>query len=188
MTTLTFSDLTGLKTEAGSSWGWFVALGAALVALGAAAFFNLPAATVVSVYTIGILMIAGAVAQLVAAFVVRTGSRFWLLLAGALLYAVAGVLVVGNPLLGAQTLTLALAISLIFSGGSRVAWSVALRALPGWGWMTLSGVATILAGVIFIAGWPADTVYLLGMILALDLTFQGVTAIGLGFALRRIEK
>jgi len=184
MATLTSSEIrAGSKT--GSAWGWFIAVGVTCIALGAIAFFNLPTATTVSVYAIGILMLVGAAAQLAAAFAAASWSGFWLLLAGALLYGVAGGLVVANPSLGAKALTLALAFSLIFSGATRIAWSLMLRMLPGWGWMTGSGVISVLTGIVFIAGWPADTVYLLGMILAIDLTFQGATAIGLGIALRQ---
>jgi uncharacterized membrane protein HdeD (DUF308 family) len=56
--------------------------------------------------------------------------------------------------------------------------------LPGWGWITASGVVTLITGIVFVAGWPADTLYLLGVILAVDLTFQGAMAIGCGFALK----
>ena len=49
-------------------------------------------------------------------------------------------------------------------------------------------MVTLLAGLAFVAGWPADTVYLLGMILAVDLTFQGAMAIGCGIALKQFAK
>jgi uncharacterized membrane protein HdeD (DUF308 family) len=168
-------------------WGWLVAFGVALVALGAAAFYNLPTATLVSVYAIGILMLIAAFARLAAAFLVRSWGGLWLLL-DALLYGAAGVLAIVNPTLGAKALTLALAFSLIFSGATRIAWSLALQPLSGWGWMTVSGIVSVLAGIVFIAGWPADTVYLLGMVIAVDLTFQGVTSIGWGLALKEITK
>ncbi len=43
---------------------------------------------------------------------------------------------------------------------------------------------TILAGIIFAIGWPANTVFLLGLVLAIDLTFQGFSDIGFGLALK----
>lgn len=62
------------------------------------------------------------------------------------------------------------------------------RSLPGGGWISASGIVGVIAGIALIAGCPADTVWLLGMVLAVDLTFQGATAIGLGFALKQITK
>jgi uncharacterized membrane protein HdeD (DUF308 family) len=70
----------------------------------------------------------------------------------------------------------------------RIWWSMVLRSLPGWGWSTASGIVSVVAGIVLIAGWPADTVWLLGMVLAVDLTFQGATAIGLGIALKDLTK
>ncbi|HUP05706.1 MAG TPA: DUF308 domain-containing protein, partial [Caldimonas sp.] len=100
-------------------------------------------------------------------------------------YFVAGALTIANPKLAAEVLTLMLAFSLMFSGVMRVWWSVQLRVVPGWGWITVSGVVSILAGLAFVAGWPADTVYLLGMVLAFDLLFQGLSAVALGFTLKQ---
>lgn len=46
----------------------------------------------------------------------------------------------------------------------------------------------MIAGIVFVAGWPTNSVWLLGMVLAVDLTFQGATAIGWGLALKEITK
>lgn len=186
VTTLTTtSNLFATKTSA-PSWGWLVAFGVALIAFGGIAFFNLPVATAASVLAIGVLMLIGASLQLVASFFARSWSGFGLALVSAVLYGVAGALTIANPLLAAEVLTLMLAFSLIFSGATRIWWSAMLRPLPGWGWITASGIVSILAGIVFIAGWPANTVYLLGMVLAFDLTFQGITAVALGFTLKSV--
>jgi uncharacterized membrane protein HdeD (DUF308 family) len=47
-----------------------------------------------------------------------------------------------------------------------------------------SGVVSVLAGVVFVLGWPVNSLWLLGMVLAIDLTFQGVCAIAFGLALK----
>jgi len=189
MTTLTGSHIDTDTTKAGigSAWGWFIALGVVLIALGALAFFNLPAATAASVYAIGIFMLVGAGAQLGTAFLVRSGGGFGLLLS-ALLYGLAGILTVANPMLAAKAFTLMLGLALIFSGVMRIGWSMVLRSLRGWGWLTASGIVSVIAGIVFTAGWPTNSVWLLGMILAVDLTFQGATAIGWGLALKEIAK
>jgi uncharacterized membrane protein HdeD (DUF308 family) len=189
MTTLT-SPHTGTAAgrEIGSGWGWFVALGVALIVLGGLAFANLPTATAVSVYTIGILMLIGSAGQLAASFFARTAGNFWMLLLSAVLYGVAGGVTVANPTLAATALTVLLGCSLLVSGGSRIWFSFALSPLPGWGWITASGIVTALAGVVILAGWPSDTPYLLGMVLAFDLCFQGGMTIGWGFALKELTK
>lgn len=188
MTTLTGTGIDGARRDIGSQWGWFLAMGVALVVLGVLAFFNLPTATKVSVYTIGILMLLGAGAQLATAFVARGAGSFVMLLLSAILYGVAGYFTFANPDLAAKAYTVVLAATMIASGALRIGWSLALRALGGWGWSLASGVVSIIAGAMFLAQWPADATWLLGMVLAVDLTFQGAMAVGFGLALREIAK
>jgi uncharacterized membrane protein HdeD (DUF308 family) len=62
------SDLAAMKAELGSKWGWFVALGVVLLVLGILALGNLLVATLTSVFFVGIMMILGAIAQVIHAF------------------------------------------------------------------------------------------------------------------------
>lgn len=169
---------------AGSLWIWFVVLGAAMIVLGVLAFLNLPTATAASVYMMGIFMLIGAVAQVVHAFEIRHWAGFVILLLSSILFGVAGYLAFANPSLAAQAMTLVLALAWIASGIMRTWWSFLLRALPGWGWLTFSGIVTALAGAVFLGGWPANSAWLLGVALSVDLVFQGVSAISFGTALK----
>ena len=65
----------------GRQWGWFVALGVLFIIFGAIALANVFLATVVSVYVVGILLLAGGIMQVVHSFSVRTwgGFFFWLI-------------------------------------------------------------------------------------------------------------
>jgi uncharacterized membrane protein HdeD (DUF308 family) len=173
-----------LFSEARSKWSWFIALGVALLILGAVAFANLLVATFVSVVSMGAIMTVGAVAQIVMAFRVKTWSGFLLWWLSGLLYGAAGVLTIYNPLLAAGVLTLILAFALLFSGAMRVSVGVRSRPATGWIWAVASGVMSILVGIIIMLRWPADTLLLLGLVLAIDLTFQGVASLMFGIALR----
>lgn len=183
-TTQSGFELASVEAEVRSKWGWFVALGAALLALGLLAFGNLLAATLASVFFVGATMLVGAAFQLIHASRVKGWGEFFLWLLSALLFGGAGVLALANPALAAATLTLLLAVSLIASGAVRIWSGVRLRPWSGWGWIAASGVVSILAGVVFALGWPVNSPWLLGMMLAIDLTFQGVAAIGFGLTLR----
>lgn len=169
------------------AWGWFVALGVGLLCLGGLAFANLSIATVVSVLYVGILVAAGGIAQIVHAFRERSWSGFLFWLLAGVLYGVAGFLVWINPLFGAVVLTLLLAASLVGSGLLRIWAGFRLRPLPGSGWVIASGSVTVLAGLIFLVGWPINSLWLLGVVLAVDLMFQGGTAIAFGLMLRSIS-
>jgi uncharacterized membrane protein HdeD (DUF308 family) len=190
MATLTRSgsDPHGTKQGVGSVWGWFVGLGMLLVVLGALAFFNLPTADMVPAYTVGIVMLVGAAAQFGGAFLLPSRNGIGLLLLSMLLYGTAAILTIANPTFAAKGFMLVLALAVSFSGAMRIAWSMALRSLPGWRWITASGIFSVLAGIAFIAAWPAHAAWLLGTVLAVDLTFQGAMAIGWGVALKEIAK
>ena len=51
--------------------------------------------------------------------------------------------------------------------------------------MLLSGVITLLLGLLVLAHWPVSSLYILGVFLGIDLIMAGAAWIGLGFGLRR---
>jgi uncharacterized membrane protein HdeD (DUF308 family) len=173
------------SSDAHSRWGWFVGLGVILILLAVFAFANLLAATVASVLFIGAMMTVGAVFQVIHAFQVKRWSGFTLWLLSGVLYGIAGVVILFNPVLGAVTLTLLFAASLVVSGAFRIVWAYKRKPLSGWGWLLASGIVTLLVGLLFLIQWPANALFLLGVFLAVDLTFQGVAWLVTGLELRR---
>ncbi len=172
-------DPTG-KQAASEKWGWFVALGVLMIMGGGIAFGNVLAATVASVYTVGIVMLAGGLLHLAQAFRVRVWERvmYWILSGGC--YTVAGVFAFLNPLLASAVLTLLMAVALMVAGGFRIWSAFNLRPLKGWGWIALGGVVTALAGLVIAAGWPVNSLWILGLFLAIDLVMQGLALIAFG--------
>jgi uncharacterized membrane protein HdeD (DUF308 family) len=170
-----------------SKYGWFIGVGVLLLALGAYALFNLFAATIASVFVIGVMMIIGGGARVVHAFQVEKKSAllFWLI-SGAL-YVVAGVMALMNPVLAAAVFTLLLAASLIASGVIIAVASFSTKVEQGRWWIFASGVVTTLTGLILAVGWPLSGVWALGLILALDLSFQGASLIACGLAIKQAK-
>ena len=107
----------------------------------------------------------------------------WVL--SALLYLAAGVLAFVNPILTSAVLTLLMACALLVSGLFRIWVAFDSRHESGWGWLLAGGIVTALAGLVFLIGWPVNSLWLLGLFLAFDLAMQGWALIGFGFALRR---
>ena len=60
-----------------------------------------------------------------------------------------------------------------------------MKPAKGWAFILLSGIVTMLAGFIIALGWPINSLWILGLFLAIDLLFQGWTLIAFGLALRR---
>ncbi len=177
-------DFGKMSENISSKWGWFIALGMVLVLLGVFAFSNLAVATQATILYVGALMAVGGIVQIVHAFQVKSWSGFFYFLLSGLFYTVAGVIAFQNPLLTAATFTLILAVSLIVSGAIRLWSGIQLKRQKAWGWIFASGLMTLLAGIVFVVDWPINTLWLLGLMLAVDLTFQGVAAIALGLSLK----
>lgn len=177
-------DLKKAIGEARDKWGWFVALGALLVIVGAIALGNLFVATVASVFFVGSLMLVAGIFEIIHAFGVKDWGGFFWWLGSGLLYAVAGLIAFYNPLLASAVLTFLLAVSLVASGLLRGWLGYKHWKRPGSGWIVTAGVVTALAGLIIAVGWPVNSLWVLGMFLAIDLIFQGWTFVAFGLALR----
>ncbi|MAA99222.1 MULTISPECIES: HdeD family acid-resistance protein [Parvibaculum] len=168
-----------------SNWTWFVALGVVLILSGFVAAANLLAATVASIFVVGVAMIAGGAANVVLSLRARTWSRFFLWLAASLLYVGAGILIFVNPLLASVIFTLTTAIALVISGALRVWVGLSVRPNNGWGWIVASGVLALIAGLIIATGWPVNSLWVIGLFLSLDLLLHGWAYVILGLRLKR---
>jgi len=170
-----------------AKWGWIVALGVVYTIAGIIALGSVVLATVASVFVVGIMMLVAGVAEVINAFQVKTWGKFlfWLLLGA--LYIVAGVVTFENPLLAAAVLTLVLAIALIASGIMRIFLAFSLKDAAPWIWVLLSGVVTLLLGLVILSHWPVSSLYVLGLFLGIDLVFAGASWIGIGLGLRRAQ-
>lgn len=168
-----------------AKWGWIVALGVVFLIAGFIALGSAVAATASAVMIIGIMMIMGGVAEIVAAFSVKGWGKFavWMLLG--LLYVGAGIIALMNPFAAATILTLMLGAALMFGGVLRIflAFSMKSAGKP-WGWVVVSGLVTLLLGAMIIAQWPASSFFVLGIFLGIDLIFIGSGWVTMGLALK----
>jgi uncharacterized membrane protein HdeD (DUF308 family) len=167
-----------------AKWGWIVALGVVYVVAGFIALGSIVLATVASVFMVGIMMIIAGVAEVFNAFQIKSWGKFliWALLG--LLYIVAGFVTFENPLFAAAVLTLLLGASLVASGLVRIFLAFSMKRESPWIWVALSAVITLLLGLIILAHWPVNSVYILGIFLGVDLIMAGAGWIGLGLGIR----
>lgn len=169
-------------------WGWFMALGIAQTLLGIVALGHVFAATLVSVVFIGALMIIGGAGQLVQAWRIKHWTGFLLWTLGGVLYLVAGLVAVINPVVGASLLTLLFGAILIGVGALRLWIWFNNRAQPGWQWIALSGFLTVAVGLLVAANWPGNSAWILGLLLGIDLLFHGWTLFFVSLTLRDRHK
>jgi uncharacterized membrane protein HdeD (DUF308 family) len=165
--------------------GWIVALGVVYVIAGAIALGSVVFATVVSVFIVGVMMLIAGVAEVFNAFQIKSWGKFFLWLLLGALYIVAGFVTFENPLLAAAVLTLVLGFSLLASGVMRIVLAFSMKDEMPWIWVAVSGVITLLLGLIILAHWPVSSLYILGLFLGIDLVIAGVGWIGIGLGLKR---
>lgn len=179
--TSAFSDAFG---QARAKWGWFVALGSIFIGAGAIAVGNLLVTTLATVYYVGALMVGAGIMQFAQSFRVKTWGGFVLWLLSGVLYAAAGVTTFMNPLLASFIFTLLLVLLTAAAGVARICLGFQTSSESGWGWIVASGVVTTIAGLMFLLGWPVNSLWLLGLVLSVDLIFQGYAFIAFGLRLR----
>jgi uncharacterized membrane protein HdeD (DUF308 family) len=168
-----------------AKWGWIVALGVVYFVVGLIALGSVVIATAASVLVVGVMMVIAGVAEVINAFQVKSWGKFllWLLLGA--LYIVAGIIAFDNPLLAAVVLTLLLGATLVACGIVRIVLAFGMQGGTPWIWVALSGVITLLLGIIILARWPVSSLYVLGIFLGVDLVLAGASWIGIGLGLRK---
>ena len=178
------TDATAALSPLRAKWGWIVALGVVYLVAGLIALGSVVSATAATVWVVGIMMIVAGVFEVFNAFQVKTWGRFifWLILG--VLYIVAGFVAIDSPFLTAVWLTLLLGAALAASGIVRIFLAFNMKHGSAWTWVLVSGLITLLLGVIILAHWPNSALYTLGIILGVDLVFAGAGWIGLGLGLR----
>jgi uncharacterized membrane protein HdeD (DUF308 family) len=168
-----------------AKWGWIVALGVVYLIAGIIALGSVVMATIASVYVVGIMMIVAGVFEVIHSFQIKGWGRFifWLLLG--VLYIIAGFVAFDNPLLTAVWLTLILGAALVASGIMRVFLGFNMQGGSPWIWVVVSGLITLLLGIIILIHWPVSSLWTLGIFLGVDLVFAGASWIGVGMGLHR---
>jgi uncharacterized membrane protein HdeD (DUF308 family) len=153
--------------------GGLLVTGIISLVLGSLAILAPLAATMAVTLLIGAVILVQGVIQLIHCFKAKAWSAFaWNLLV-AVVYVIAGGLILARPLLGAITLTLVLAVFFIVEGVVKLSLAFKLKPAPRWAWVLFSGIMGVVLGLIILSGWPGDTLWALGLLLGIDLIFGG---------------
>ncbi len=177
-------ELDEIMEKLKASWGWMLAFGVISLIGGFLCFANPLAATITADYLAGFFFLVLGIAQIVQAFSIRGwGGFLWTVAVGLLTLLVGGVLI-ANPVQGAATLTLLVGVLLFLLGGAKIAYSISLRPASGWVWVLLSGVLSVVLGILIFSNFPWAAVTVLGLFLGVELTFNGVMLLMTGWSLR----
>ena len=165
--------------ELRKKWSWFLGLGIVLIVAGSVAIGSSFLTTIFSMVFLGWLMIGGGVLETIHAFGCKQWGGFFIDLLTGLLYIVVGFMIIANPGATALTLTLLIAMFLIFGGIFRVVISLIMRT-HNWGWLLLHGAIDLLLGVLIWRQWPISGLWVIGLFVGIDMICNGWTLVMLG--------
>jgi uncharacterized membrane protein HdeD (DUF308 family) len=174
-----------IPAEIVHNWGWFLALGIALVLLGFLAIGRAVAATVVSMLFFGWLLLISAGIEIVQAIMVGKWVGLYHHWFGAVLFGVLGALIVWRPVITAEILTLLMGAFFLVAGLFQLITPFFVS-LPEWGWQALNGLITLILGILILAQWPVSGLWVIGLFIGIELIFYGVAWIALALRLRHL--
>ena len=166
--------------------GWSIVLGVLIILLGIIALMAPLATGVVAMSILAWTAIFGGVAQIVYAFQAYSGGRTVLEVILGVIYLAAGFYLFSHPLAGLLTLTLLLGMMLVGYGVIAVVLAFQMRPSQGWGWMLFDAAITVLLGVMIIAHWPMNSVWVIGTLFGISILARGVTRLMISLGIRRV--
>jgi uncharacterized membrane protein HdeD (DUF308 family) len=165
-------------------WGWFVALGIAMIALGVIAWLDVVTVTIAGTIFVGASLLVGGAFQIIHAFVTKEWRGFIMSLFCGILYLAGGLLIINEPVQGALFLTLLVMAALMVGGVVRIVLALQHRNIAAWGLILLSGIVSIVVGYLLYASLPWSGLWILGTLIAVELLVQGSSWLYFGLALR----
>ena len=122
-------------------------------------------------------LIIAAVANFVFAFTAPSAGPFFLKVLLAIVYGVAGIALVVNPLLGMVALALGLGTMLIVQSGIELAIAILYRKELPWGWMILDALVSLAFGLMIVFQWPVTSIWVVGTMVGAGVVCAGITRI-----------
>jgi uncharacterized membrane protein HdeD (DUF308 family) len=159
---------------------WFTIYGVVMAILGLLAIAMPVIATLATSIFIGWVLIAGAVFGLYAVYSAgKDAPGFWWNLITAVLYLGAGILLLGNPITGALSLTIVLAAYLLAGGVAKIVLGFEhKRDIPqAWYWILFSGLVDIVLAFLIIMGLPGTAFWAIGLLVGINLLMMGVAIV-----------
>ena len=136
---------------------------------------------------IGCLILAAGIGHLFFAFDTRSvGGFLWQILLS-LLYAIAAICLLVNPLLGVLSLSLFVAIFLLLEGTLELTLYFRLRRFRRSVWLLLDGIGTLILGILMISQWPPASPEIIGALIGISLMLSAVSRLIFTMAIRALN-
>jgi uncharacterized membrane protein HdeD (DUF308 family) len=168
-------------------WGWLLALGIVFIILGIIALGSPYVLTLAVDLMLGWILIVCGIISIVSAFFSGNWGKFLLILLSGVIFVIAGILLLANPLKGVLTLALILAAFLLVEGIFKIVYAFQMKSTQNWGWVLVSGIISLILAMLIWAQWPASIV-IIGLLVGFYILFSGVSLVMLSIAARSAAK
>ena len=163
----------------------FIILGAFMVIGGLLALANPFAASIAVTTLVGIFFLVAGIGQLwIAWSTPEDDHRLWHGALG-LLTLVIGVMLLANPVAGTLSLTLIVGLLFVMSGGARLGIAFRMRDSRYFWLLLVSGALSALIGLLILGNIATAATTILGLLLGIQLLFEGAALIALGLISRQ---
>ena len=171
-------------SEGSAKSGFLLVFGTLWIILGIIAISAPLMTTLALAIIVGWVFIFGGAGQIIGAFAnrVERGWPFQLLIG--LLYLGAGFYLLRFPVGGAMTLAFFIGMLVLLAGILKIALALHMRGMPNWGWTLLSGVLSLLLGILI---WrrPVAAAWFIGLLVGINILFIGWSMVSAGLAARK---
>jgi len=160
--------------------------GVIFLLLGLVGIFYPHIMSLATVYFVGWLFLFSGF--LVAFHTWNTDRKDWLGWLKAFIYILTGILVAIYPLPGVAALAIVLAVYFFLDGFASFALASQMKGEKHWWLILLNGILSIILGVLFLIGWPINSIVLVGLFVGISLFFDGIVLLTMGSYVQKLQQ
>jgi uncharacterized membrane protein HdeD (DUF308 family) len=179
---------TAVLGAAAKAPGALIGLGILFLVLGMIGVAGQVMFSFVTINVLGAFLIIGGGLQFAHAIKSHGWKSVGIQIVLAVLYIAAGLFTWAFPIPALEGITLWLAAIFFVTGFLRLVSAFQHRHFGEWFWLVLSSAISILMGVMIMNSYPASSLWLPGLLIAIELLLQGWSMLFLGLAARNLIK
>ena len=164
----------------------FIWLGVGLILLGALSIYAPQQSGMTVGVLVGIFLVLSGLLRASLFWIATSWGSGLLRLLFGILAIVAGGMMIVDPALGLRAVTIVAIVYLIVDGVMEILFGLTLPPRVGGVWILLSGVASVVLGVLIWREWPLTGDQALGVLIGLKLVMDGVAMVAASYALRAV--
>ncbi len=166
---------------------WFLILGIVLIIFGFIGIGSSFLVTKIFMTVLSILLMIAGVAQISHVVVSPRWQAGILKLILGLLYVVAGISFIKNPVEAGIIFTYIIAVFLIISGVLKAVLSLNHNYSKEWSIGLFSGILSLILGIMLLVNWPISGIWFIGFVISLEMIFTGWTYIAFAAGAKNLD-